>query len=95
MPSWLSWSAATATLTDIVKLFLWKSFRNRVVEQITDPQVQFFWKQEYPNMNYQSAADGVAPIANKLGSFLGPPSSSTGALPTANTAALPPDDGHR
>ena len=57
-------------LRDIVKLFVWKTFRKAIVEQVSDPQAQFFWKHEFPNMNYQNAADGVAPIANKLGAFL-------------------------
>lgn len=62
-----------ADLRDIVKLFVWKTFRKEVVERISDPQAKFFWKHEFENMNYQNAADGVAPIANKLGAFLAHP----------------------
>jgi len=60
-------------LRDIVKLFVWKTFRKQVTERLTDPQALFFWKHEYEKMNYQNAADGVAPIANKLGAFLAHP----------------------
>lgn len=62
-----------ADLRDIVRLFVAKDFRRRVVGRIADPQVHAFWTEEFPNMNYQNAADGVAPIANKLGAFLAHP----------------------
>lgn len=60
-------------LRDIVKLFVFKTFRRRVIERLTDEQSLFFWKHEFEQMNYQNAADGVAPIANKLGAFLAHP----------------------
>jgi len=62
-----------SNLQDIMAMFLDKTFRCSVIEQITDPQVKNFWTVEFPNMNYKSAADGVAPIANKLGAFLAHP----------------------
>lgn len=62
-----------ADLRDVTKLFVWKTFRKQVVERLTDPQALFFWKHEYEKMNFQNAADGVAPIANKLGAFLAHP----------------------
>ena len=60
-------------LRDIVRLFVMKDFRRKVVAKIEDEQTLAFWREEYPNMNYQNAADGVAPIANKVGSFLAHP----------------------
>ncbi len=60
-------------LRDITKLFLWKTFRRHVIDRLTDEQSLFFWKHEYERMNYQNAADGVAPIANKLGALLAHP----------------------
>ncbi|MEL6414696.1 MAG: hypothetical protein AAFQ15_07135 [Pseudomonadota bacterium] len=63
----------SANLQDILKLLIWKGFRRQVVEQITDEQVRLFWKHEYPQMNYQTSADGVSAIANKLGAFLAQP----------------------
>lgn len=62
-----------ADIRDIVRLYVEKDFRRQVVARITDPQVYAFWTVEYPNMNYQNAVDGVAPIANKLGAFLAHP----------------------
>ena len=62
-----------STLQDIMALFLDKDFRTDVVAGVTDPQVQTFWTDEFPAMNYRTAADGVAPIANKLGAFLAHP----------------------
>lgn len=60
-------------IRDIVRLYVEKDFRREVVSRITDEQVRAFWTLEYPNMNYQNAVDGVAPIANKLGAFLAHP----------------------
>ena len=62
-----------ADLRDILKLLTYKGFRRQVVDQVTDPQVQFFWRVEFPALNYQGSADGVAPVANKLGAFLAQP----------------------
>ena len=63
----------SSTLQDIMPLFLDKDFRTDVVAGVTDPQVRTFWTDEFPAMNYRTAADGVAPIANKLGAFLAHP----------------------
>lgn len=62
-----------STLADIVPLFTNKSFRTEVLTHITDTEVLKFWQDEFPNMNYKNAFDGVAPIANKLGAFLSHP----------------------
>lgn len=60
-------------IRDIMRLFVDKTFQNEVLTRVTDPQVRQFWTQEYPAMNYKTAIDGVAPIANKLGAFLAHP----------------------
>lgn len=60
-------------LRDILRMFLERAFRVEVLEHVTDPQVRQFWTEEYPKMNYRNAADGLAPIANKLGAFLSHP----------------------
>ena len=62
-----------STLQDIIPLFLDKDFRTDVVAGVSDPQVRTFWTEEFPAMNYRTAIDGVAPIANKLGAFLAHP----------------------
>ena len=62
-----------ADLRDLMKLFVHKGFRRQMTENLSDPQVRFFWKHEFPAMNYQSSADGVSPVANKIGAFLAHP----------------------
>ncbi|MDA4846411.1 type IV secretory system conjugative DNA transfer family protein [Hoeflea poritis] len=62
-----------SSLQDIIPLFLDKGFRAKVMSQVTDQQVRWFWQTEYKAMNFKTAADGVAPIANKLGAFLAHP----------------------
>ncbi|MEW8508948.1 MAG: type IV secretion system DNA-binding domain-containing protein [Candidatus Thiodiazotropha sp.] len=62
-----------ADIRDIVRLYTEKDFRKKVVDRIQDEQVRAFWTKEFPNMNYKNAADGVAPIANKLGAWLAHP----------------------
>ncbi|MEM9761633.1 MAG: DUF87 domain-containing protein [Pseudomonadota bacterium] len=71
-----------ADLRDIMQLFVFKGFRRQVTERLTDPQVRSFWKHEFPALNYQTTADGISPIANKLGAFL--------AHPTVRTALCEP-----
>ncbi|MGI9354911.1 MAG: type IV secretory system conjugative DNA transfer family protein, partial [Rhizobiaceae bacterium] len=73
-----------STLQDIMPIFLRASFRKEVVASVTDEQVRHFWEREYPSMNYKSAADSVAPIANKLGAFL--------AHPVVRKAVCEPDE---
>jgi type IV secretory pathway TraG/TraD family ATPase VirD4 len=60
-------------IRDIMRLFVDQTFQKEVVSRVSDPQVKQFWTQEYPAMNYKTAIDGVAPIANKLGAFLAHP----------------------
>lgn len=62
-----------ADIRDIMRLFVEKPFQKEVIARIVDPQVRQFWTHEYPSMNYKTAVDGVAPIANKLGAFLAHP----------------------
>ena len=62
-----------ATLKDILPMFLDAAFRKEVLASVSDEQVQWFWASEFPKMNYKTAVDGVAPIANKLGAFLAHP----------------------
>ena len=62
-----------STLEDIMRLFLDKAFRHQTIDQVSDPMVRRFWTQEYPAMNFKNAADGIAPIANKLSGLLAHP----------------------
>ena len=66
-------SRPNSTLADIIPMATKKSFRTNVLKHVTDEEVLKFWKDEFPNMNYKNAFDGVAPIANKLGAFMSNP----------------------
>jgi type IV secretory pathway TraG/TraD family ATPase VirD4 len=66
-------SRPNSNLADIIPMATKKSFRTKVLKHVTDEEVLKFWKEEFPNMNYKNAFDGVAPIANKLGAFLANP----------------------
>ncbi|MEO1747400.1 MAG: TraM recognition domain-containing protein, partial [Pseudomonadota bacterium] len=63
----------SATIADIMPMYLEKDFQRRVVSCVTDPYVRRFWTSEFETMKYKGAVDGVAPIANKLGGFLAHP----------------------
>ena len=82
-----------STLADIMPMFLDKAFRRSVLEDCTDEQVKEFWTTEFPKMNYKTAADGVAPIANKLGAFPGASGGSQIALCSGKAAAVSADHG--
>lgn len=71
-------------LSEIMPLFFDKDRRREKVARIKDPQVRRFWVEEFPAMNYRTAVDGVAPIANKLGALL--------AHPTIRTALCDPGE---
>jgi len=66
-------SRPNSTLADIIPMATKKSFRTQVLKHVTDKEVLKFWNDEFPNMNYKNAFDGVAPIANKLGAFMANP----------------------
>lgn len=63
----------SATMADIVRLYVDKGFRQTALTRLVDPQLRAFWHDEFPRMNYLTAIDGVAPIANKVGAFLANP----------------------
>ena len=66
-------SCPNSTLADIIPMATKKNFRAQVLKHVTDDEVMKFWKDEFPNMNYKNAFDGVATIANKLGAFMSNP----------------------
>ena len=63
----------SAHMGQIVPLYVDKDFRRQVVSRLVDPQLRAFWTVEFARMNYLTAVDGVAPIANKIGAFLANP----------------------
>ena len=62
-----------ATMPDILTLCFDKDFRHEVIQRVTNEQVREFWTVEYPKLNPLYRKDAVAPIQNKVGSFLADP----------------------
>jgi hypothetical protein len=62
-----------STIADVMPMFLNTGIRKEVVAGSTDEQVKLFWTSEISKTNCKTAADGVAPIANKLKAFLAYP----------------------
>lgn len=62
-----------SSLADIMPLFLDTRFRAEVVGSLRDAHTRSFWAVEYKALRYQTSADAIAPIANKLGSLLAHP----------------------
>lgn len=62
-----------STLADIMPLFLDGEFRKNVIGSLKDEHVSSFWTREYKALRYQTSAEAIAPIANKLGGLLAHP----------------------
>jgi hypothetical protein len=63
-----------STLLGITRLLVDKSFRDKVVPQITDPVIKDFFVNEFEQYDPKFRTEAIAPIQNKVGQFL---SSST------------------
>ena len=61
------------TLLDIYQMLSDWRFRKQIVDQINDPIVRTFWKNEFSKYVYQFKGEALAPIQNKLGAFLSTP----------------------
>ena len=62
-----------STLLQIPELLTNAHFRNKAVDQITDPVVKAFWKNEFDKMSENFRNEAVSPILNKVGQFLSSP----------------------
>jgi DNA helicase HerA-like ATPase len=65
--------AGGATLADIPRLLEEDSFRERIVAQVTNPQVRSFFLGEYESYSPSARAQVIGPILNKVGAFLSDP----------------------
>ena len=63
-----------STMLDIPKMLTNNSFRERVVDKITDMVIKDFWMNEFAQYDAKFRTEAVSPILNKVGQFL---SSST------------------
>ena len=62
-----------ATLCDVPRMLLEKSFRARVLAYVDDAYVQAFFKDEFEKYASYFRSEAVAPILNKVGGFLANP----------------------
>lgn len=59
-----------STLLGVTRILVDKSYRERVVEKITDPVVKSFWVDEFSKWNDRVLQEVISPIQNKVGQFL-------------------------
>jgi CxxC-x17-CxxC domain-containing protein len=62
-----------STLLAINRMFSDSAFRQKVVENISDPIIKSFWVNEYANYDQKYAAEATAAIQNKIGQFIANP----------------------
>lgn len=61
------------TLLDVGRMYASKDYRNKVVENVKDPQVRKYWVDEYANYSDRYVQDATPAIQNKLGQFTSNP----------------------
>jgi CxxC-x17-CxxC domain-containing protein len=59
-----------STLLGVTRILVDKSYRERVVEKITDPVIRSFWVDEFPKWSDRVLQEVISPIQNKVGQFL-------------------------
>lgn len=62
-----------ATLLDVNRMLINKTFRKKVVEHVTDPIVKSFWVEEFANYTDRYTQDATPAIQNKVGQFTSNP----------------------
>jgi hypothetical protein len=60
-------------MLDITRILTDKSFRQQVIQHVSDPVVRNFWEVEFASWNDKFAAEAVAPVLNKVGAFTANP----------------------
>jgi len=60
----------TSTLLGVTRILIDKTYREKVVEKVTDPVVRSFWTEEFTKYHDRLMAEAIAPIQNKVGQFL-------------------------
>lgn len=61
------------TLVDVPRILTDKGFRMRVLEELDDPVLMGFWKEEYEKMSEQMRVESISSILNKVGQFVASP----------------------
>ncbi|MEK7068286.1 MAG: DUF87 domain-containing protein, partial [Patescibacteria group bacterium] len=62
-----------ATLLDVNRMLINKTFRKKVVENVKDPLVKSFWVDEFANYTDRYTQDATPAIQNKVGQFTSNP----------------------
>lgn len=58
------------TMLGIVRMYVDKKYRKKIVDNVKDPMVKAFWVDEFANYAEKYRTEAVAPIQNKVGQFL-------------------------
>lgn len=66
-------TAQSARLSDITRLLTDKKFRDKITENLEDPVLASFWKNEFDNLQDRLRNEAIAPILNKVGQFVSSP----------------------
>lgn len=62
-----------STLLSIMRMLVDEKYRDKVVDNITDPVVKSFWQDEFTRFHDSFQVEAVSPIQNKVGQFLTSP----------------------
>ncbi|MFB6231208.1 MAG: type IV secretory system conjugative DNA transfer family protein [Salinibacter sp.] len=60
-------AAAGGTVLDVPRLLADPDFRGRMIEQVRDPAVVAFWREEFDEYGSQFQTEAISPIQNKVG----------------------------
>ncbi|WP_353239114.1 type IV secretion system DNA-binding domain-containing protein [Limnohabitans sp.] len=63
----------TATLPDILRLLDDKDYRHEVLGHVHNPQVLYFFREEYDKLLPRTRQEAIAPIQSKVGAYLADP----------------------
>lgn len=58
-----------SSLLGVMRILVDKSYRERVIEKVTDPVVKQFWAVEFSGWNERTLQEVISPIQNKVGQF--------------------------
>jgi len=62
-----------STLLDVNRMLVTKTYRNKVVANVTDPIVKAFWEDEFANYTDRYTQEATPAIQNKIGQFTSNP----------------------
>lgn len=62
-----------ATLPDVLRLLVDKSYRSEIASRLSNKQVRSFWVDEFKEYSPRYRQEAIAPIQNKVGAFLADP----------------------